>query len=113
MTWLTGYLATWLVGSSHKYKLPDEWQLIQSNIGTNMGTYLVTTILVLLSVSETIAAAKLSETPAKIYEAESVDNSKKGKKYPHYYIPFILQQILLFFQCFQNLLIFENAFKCL
>ena len=45
-----------------------------------MGTYLVTTILVLLSVSEIIAAAKLSKTPAKIYEAESVDNSKKGKK---------------------------------
>ena len=85
MTWLTGYLATWLVGSSHKYKLADKWQLIQSNIGTNMATYLVTTILVLLSVSEIIAAAKLSETPAKIFEVESVDNSKKGKNFNNYY----------------------------
>ena len=43
-----------------------------------MGTYLVTTISVLLAVSQTIAAAKLSETKDKISETESVDNSKKG-----------------------------------
>ena len=48
-----------------------------------MGTSLVTTILLLLAVSETIAAVTLSKTTGKISERESEDNSKKGmKSYP-------------------------------
>ena len=45
-----------------------------------MVTYLVTTIVVLLAVSQSIDAAKLSETQGKISETESGDNSKKGMK---------------------------------
>ena len=45
-----------------------------------METYLVTTILVLSAVSQTIAAAKLAETQGQKDETESVENSLKGKK---------------------------------
>ena len=65
----------------------------------------MTTILLLLAVSETIAAVKLSETSGKISETESVDYSKKGMNG----FPFNITEI--HFSCISTVLFFANVFR--